>query len=85
MPVGRSCVHHPAVAHVNLPSSGAGQILVVRHDEDRGSIQVQSLKLRDDLCSRTRVELSRRLVRQKENGPVGQRPCDRYALLLTSR
>ena len=67
---------------MNLSPRGTRQVLIVRDDDDRRSIGIESLEQRDDLRPRLRIQLTRWFVREKKHRPVGERTGDRDALLL---
>ena len=74
-----------AVAHVDDAVRGAGEILVVRHDDDRRAVAIHLREQLDHLGAGLRVELARGLVGEQELRRVGQRARDRDALLLAAR
>src|SRR3990170_9117736 len=55
---------------------------VVRHEHDGDPLAVEVREQREDLLGGVRVELARRLVAEDDLGLVGQRACDRDALLF---
>src|SRR5437667_2649861 len=81
----RVSVHDFTVAHVNLPPSGVGQTLVVRHDDDRRSVGIQSLEERDDLSAGMSIELAGWLVGENKRWTVRQRARYSHTLLLPAR
>ena len=73
-----------AVAHVDFSLRRAGQLLVVRDDDQRRAVPIELPEQRDDLRARARVELSRRLVGEKNCRPIGECASDRNTLLLAA-
>ena len=73
-----------SIAHHHVPPRVGGDVLLVRHHNDRDSTLVQLLKNCHDLDTRSAVEISGRLIRKHHFGIVNQRAGDRDALLLTT-
>jgi hypothetical protein len=78
-------IDDPSVAHVDSPSSRAGEVLVMCHHDDRCAIYVQSTEQADDLRPRSGVELACRLVGEQQRRLVGESARDGDTLLLASR
>ena len=83
-----------AVAHVadDLPVLQAnhargvlGQLVLVRHEDDRVAAAVQIVHQGEDLLARLRVQVSRRLVGEQDRRLVHERTRDRDALALAAR
>src|SRR5207302_3914920 len=60
------------------------QACIVGHQQDRLAGAVQVAEQVEDLLSAVRIEGAGRLVRQKQDGPVDERPSDGDALPLPS-
>jgi hypothetical protein len=57
---------------------------IVRDDDHRGPVGVQTIKERDDLLTRRLIQLARRLVRQQQPRPVRERAGNRNPLHLSA-
>jgi hypothetical protein len=75
-------VHDNAVSHVDDASRRAREIFIVRDDDQRRSVAIHAIEQADHLRARMRVELTRRLVGEKQRRPIRQRARDRNALLF---
>jgi hypothetical protein len=85
MRADESSVDDQSVAHVNPAVRCPRKILIVRNDDDRRSITIQSLEQSDHFRAGLRIELSRRLVGEKNRRLVGESARYRDALLLPTR
>ena len=83
--VGREVAQDLAVTQTDDALGVAGDLFLVRDDDDRLPGGVQFLEERDDLVGRGRVEVARWLVGEQDAGLVDERPCDRDALALPAR
>ncbi len=76
--------HHPAVAQVDRPVGGVGDIGVVGdHDDGLAGVVLLTQEV-DHGLRRRRVERAGGLVGQEQVGPVRQGPADGDALLLAA-
>src|SRR5438105_8240279 len=73
-----------AVAHARDAFGVRGDVRLVRDHHDGLAEVVEALKDRKDLRARSRVQVSRRLVREDHRRVVQERARDRDALLLTA-
>src|SRR5205085_504099 len=73
-----------AVAHAHDAFGVRGDVRLVRDHHDGLAEVVEALKDRKDLRARSRVQVSRRLVREDHRRVVQERARDRDALLLTA-
>jgi hypothetical protein len=71
-----------AIAHVNNSSGLLGQVLVVGNHNQGGAISVGSPKESQNVFTSGRIQLSSRLVSQKQHGLIGQSPSDGDSLHL---
>jgi hypothetical protein len=67
---------------MNCPVGVLGKARVVRHHANRGAAGVQLFQQIHDGFAISGIEISRRLVGQKDGRPAGQGTGHRHALLL---
>jgi hypothetical protein len=61
-----------------------GQLLVVRHDDDRHALAVQAIEQRNDIAAGSRIELARRLVSEEDDRAIRESARDSDPLLLST-
>src|ERR1051326_7103742 len=75
----------PAIFEMDVPAGVAGNLRVMRHDDNGdSSLPVQLLEDRHNFQARPRIQCARRLIRQNNAGIVHQGARDRDALLLAA-
>jgi hypothetical protein len=81
----RNIAQHAAVAQAHHTLAMGGNFVFVGHDDDRLSFGMNLPKKREDLDRRRTVEISSRLVGEKDRRSIEDGARDRNTLTLTSR
>ena len=76
--------HDPAVAHADDAVAGFGDLVVVRHEQDRLAARVQAPEQLEHLVAAFGVERAGRLVGEQQRRLVGERARDRETLALAA-
>ena len=74
-----------AIHHANGPMRVSGHLGIMGHQDHGDALGVELLEHPQDFDTGVRIEVSRRLVRQQQHGPVDQGAADGHALLLSAR
>src|SRR5215203_6410944 len=76
---------HPPVLEAHDPAGVAGDVGIVRYENDRDALAVEFLEERQNLNRRAAVERASRLVGEKQARVVDEGAGDGDALLLAAR